>query len=89
MNQRPLLQLTPERHMTLALRQSLEVLQMPQLELAAWLLSEMEKNPLLELAAPKLPKLPKLKGRFEADVAAPITLHEHIAGQIRDHFADA
>lgn len=84
MDKRPLLRLTPERRlsMTLALRQALEILQMPQLELSAWLLGEIEKNPLLELQAPKL------KRRFEGDFPAPITLHQHIEGQIRDHFSD-
>ena len=82
--ERPFLKLAPERRlvMTFALAQALEILQMPQQELKQWLLEEIEKNPLLELDA--------LKGqdRFEKDYPSSITLHEHIAEQIRDHFPD-
>ncbi|MBX7066562.1 MAG: RNA polymerase factor sigma-54 [Parachlamydiales bacterium] len=84
MERRPLLNLAPERrmNMTLALRQALEILQMPQMELAAWLLNEIEKNPLLEMQSSKL------KRPFVGEFPAPVTLHEHIEGQIRDHFSD-
>lgn len=85
MEKKPLLRLTPDRRlgMTLALRQALEILQMPQLELSAWLLNEIEKNPLLEL------ETSKLKQPFQGEFATPITLFEHIQNQIRDHFPDS
>lgn len=66
--------------MTFALRQALEVLQMPQLDLAQWLLSEIEKNPLLELDSFYT------KRRFEGEIPAPITLDEHLRSQIRENF---
>ncbi len=84
MKARPFLNLAPERQMvlTFALRQALEILQMPQLELGEWLTSEIEKNPLLEFGPPKL------KRRFEGDFPAPISLQEHLSLQIREHFDD-
>ncbi len=66
--------------MTGALRQALEILRMPEQELALWLLKEIEKNPFLEL------NTPKMKRRFEGDFPAPLTLHEHLMNQIRDQF---
>lgn len=85
MDQRLILKLAPERRliMTLALRQALDILQMPQLELASWLLNEIEKNPLLELDSFHFKKK-----RFEGDFPSPITLHEHLMAQIRDHFPE-
>ncbi|HSX10412.1 MAG TPA: RNA polymerase factor sigma-54 [Chlamydiales bacterium] len=82
MDPRLALKLAPERRlvMTYALRQALEILQMPQMELGQWLLSEIEKNPLLELAEPCS------KPRFDAEIPAPITLHEHLMSQIRENF---
>ncbi len=82
------LKLAPERRlerhlvMTFALRQALEILQMPHLDLAQWLQGEIEKNPLLEMDRAKA-KVP-----FVGDFAAPVTLHEHLSSEIRDHFSD-
>ncbi len=67
--------------MTFSLGQALTLLELPQLELASWLLSEIEKNPLLELDALS-PSLP-LKGEIEA----PKTLHHHLMHQIRERFS--
>lgn len=67
--------------MTFALRQSLEILQMTQLELGQWLRSEIEKNPLLELNASNRKK------KFDLDVAAPVNLYEHLQQQIRENFS--
>lgn len=84
MTHRPLLKLRAERHLvlTFALRQALEVLQMPQQDLAQWLLNEIEKNPLLEL------KDQKLKHRFAGDFPARVSLYDHLNAQIRDHFLE-
>lgn len=67
--------------MTFSLGQALALLELPQLELASWLLSEIEKNPLLELDA-LTPSLP-LKGEIEA----PKTLYHHLMHQIRERFS--
>src|SRR5579872_7285956 len=64
MDPRQFLKLAPERRliMTFALRQALEILQMPQLDLAQWLQDEIEKNPLLELRPTQTRK------RFEGEL---------------------
>ncbi len=67
--------------MTFSLGQALSLLELPQLELASWLLSEIEKNPLLELDA--LPPSLPLKGEIEA----PKTLYHHLMHQIRERFS--
>lgn len=79
------LKLIPERRllMTFALRQALNILQMPQLELAQWLEEEIEKNPLLERLPSKYFPLPP------AEIAAPISLYEHLMLQVRDHFSSS
>lgn len=84
MDPRLILKMAPERRliMTFALRQALEILQMPQQELGQWLLSEIEKNPLLELKSTSAGK------RFEIDVASPPNLYEHLLSQIRENFSD-
>lgn len=83
MDSRLFLNLAPERRMvmTFALRQALEILQMPQLDLGQWLMQEIEKNPLLELGSAQLKK------RFEGDFPYHPTLCEHLLNQIRDHFS--
>lgn len=82
MDQRLFLKLAPERRliMTFALRQALEILQMPQLDLGQWLMDEIERNPLLELDSIRSKK------RFEEELPSPITLHEHLLTQIRENF---
>lgn len=76
------LRAAPERRliMTFALRQALDILQMPQMELSQWLSDEIEKNPLLEI------RPHHLKTSFEGDFPSNITLYEHIMRQIREHF---
>lgn len=68
--------------MTLALRQSLDILQMTQQELSEWLEGEVEKNPLLEF------KSAASSPRIEIDVPGKESLHEFLETQIRDHFPD-
>lgn len=70
--------------MTFALSQSLEILQMPQIELAAWLREEIEKNPLLELQA--LERRPPPQLPF-AEVAATESLSDLLAKQIGQTFS--
>jgi len=79
-----MLKLAPERRliMTFALRQALEILQMPQLDLSQWLMGEIERNPLLELNPVRTTK------RFEVEIPAPISLHEHLHTQIRENFTE-
>lgn len=75
--------LLPERRlvMTLALRRSLEILQMSQLELSQWLEEEIEKNPLLECTPSSSKK------RLEIDLPSKISLYEHLQAQIRESFS--
>ena len=63
-----------------SLRQALEMLQMPQQVLAQWLLSEIEKNPLLELNTSN----PVFKTQDAILLEAPVTLHDHLMSQIRE-----
>src|SRR5262245_7447698 len=76
------LRLSPERRliMSFVLRQSLQILQMPQMELGVWLRSEIERNPLLELKE-------KAKPRFSLDSPAQKSLHEYIQEQMRENFS--
>lgn len=72
-----------ERRLTfsLALRQAVEILQMPKLELATWLHQEIEKNPILELPEPK--------GFLAIDeTASTPSLYEHLCREIKDAFSD-
>lgn len=84
----PKLQLAPQRRlaMTLALRQALEILQLPQLELSQWLLAEIEQNPLLELEDAESPSLPSVKTEGFPQIAASIPWHEHLQNQVRENF---
>ncbi len=82
---RPALQLNikAERRLTfsLALRQAVEILQMPQQELAIWLQSEVEKNPLLEI----------LEGggaKEIEDIPHRPSLYEHLCQEIRETFSN-
>jgi RNA polymerase sigma-54 factor len=85
MNPHLFLKMAPERRlmMTFGLRQALEILQMPQQDLAQWLLNEIEKNPLLELDS-----IPSKK-KFEGEAASPLNLYDHLLTQIREHFPNA
>ena len=69
--------------LTFSMRQALHMLQMPQHELAQWLLSEIEKNPLLEL------DIPSSSAPYRKDIAeleAPPTLHNLLLNQIEESF---
>lgn len=86
----PKLQLAPQRRlaMTLGLKQALEILQLPQLELAQWLLEQVELNPLLDVEAQETscdsslvlspPQLP-----------ASLSFQERLHLQIRENFSSA
>lgn len=78
------LKLAPERRQVLSflMQKSLEILQMPQLDLGEWLIKEIEKNPLLELDSYK--KSP----RIEKEIPAKISLYEHLLTQLREAFLD-
>ncbi len=79
------LKIAPERRlaMTFALSQALEILLMPQIELAQWLNQEIEKNPLLqEITASKKPF-------HSEDLPSPISLYDHLMSQIRESFSDS
>lgn len=80
------LRLSPERRlsMTFALSQALEILQMPQLELATWLREEIEKNPLLELDALERKPPPQTP---PTEIAAHLTLSDFLANQIAQTFS--
>lgn len=77
------MRLTSERRlvMTFALRQALQLLQMPQLELAQWLQSEIDRNPLLEQDGYGTQR------QVDIERAAIPTLHEHLLLQIRENFS--
>ncbi len=70
--------------MTFALGKALELLQMPQWELALWLQNEVEKNPLLELDREAFVAQ---KSDFPV-IQAPISLYEHLVNQIRERFSN-
>jgi RNA polymerase sigma-54 factor len=72
--------------MTFALHQALRILQMPQLELAEWIQTEIERNPVLE---PTERPCPTLKSpAIELLIAAKPTLREHLLRQSREMFMD-
>ncbi|MBX9744642.1 MAG: RNA polymerase factor sigma-54 [Chlamydiales bacterium] len=88
---RPALQITVSRqmHFSLALKQSLEILQMPQQDLAVWLEGEVEKNPLLEISQtkslgelPEFPYVPSLYEHLQKEIQ--ITCHELIDQKIAE-----
>jgi len=68
--------------MTFALRQALEILHMPQIELAQWLTQEIEKNPLLEETSPAKTI------SYSEEIASLPSLHDHLTHQIRENFPD-
>ncbi|MCC6127577.1 MAG: RNA polymerase factor sigma-54 [Chlamydiae bacterium] len=65
---------------SLALRQAVSILQMPNQELSLWLQREIEKNPLLEL--------PECGGKGEElqDICSTLTLYEFLSLQIQETF---
>jgi RNA polymerase sigma-54 factor len=66
----------------LALKQAVEILQMPQQELAVWLQNEVEKNPLLEVSD-------HFSTRESSEVAHTPSLYEHLCKEARDTFSNA
>lgn len=78
----------PERRlaMTFALRQSLEVLQMPQQELASWLQTEIERNPLFEFHPRKSIASSRPSLDPELHVASRSSLYDSLLKQVRDSF---
>jgi RNA polymerase sigma-54 factor len=73
--------------MTHALQQSLEILQLPQIELGALIQEEIEKNPLLELDSTPFSKRSAATSTTFPDVEAKPSLYEHLLKQINDAFA--
>ncbi len=76
------LNIKAERRLTfsLALQQAVEILQMPQQELAIWLQNEVEKNPLLEI--------PEQVGVKEVDdIPHCPSLYEHLCKEMRETFS--
>lgn len=84
MDLRAQLNIRPEGRIILTqeLRRALEILQMPQLELATFLSEEIDKNPLLECVSERGPSSKFLRKGPEA-VALP-SLYEHLLAQIRE-----
>lgn len=71
--------------MTFALHQALQILQMPQLDLAEWIESEIEKNPVLDHAdRPLKANVPEAAQL----IAARPTLREHLLKQTRELLFD-
>lgn len=76
--------------MTPQLQQAIKLLQMSHVELSAFVAAEVERNPLLELAAPPLSpggaapsgQRAAAEGNFLESVAAEVSLHEHLHEQI-------
>ena len=71
--------------LTQALQRSLEILQLPQLDLATFLREEIDKNPLLELESEAPFFLPPANPPPE--IAAKPSLLDHLQTQIREAFA--
>jgi len=69
--------------MTQTLSQAIGVLQLPAAELSAWLLAEIEKNPLLEIEV-----LPPSYPADASRLAASETLFDHLMRQMREKFPD-
>ncbi len=80
------LRLTPQLkpQLTQALQRALEILQLPQAELAVVLREEIEKNPLLE----EVPVSSSGSRSTMPEVEAPVSLHEHLLAQIREALPD-
>ncbi|HEV7736331.1 MAG TPA: RNA polymerase factor sigma-54 [Chlamydiales bacterium] len=74
-------QLSAKHVLTQMLHKSLEILQLPQIELAVLILEEVEKNPLLELSSNS-----RLEPVVTAPLPAPESFHEKLASQLREAF---
>jgi RNA polymerase sigma-54 factor len=71
---------------SLAMQQSLDILQMPTEELALWLEEQIEQNPLLDW---KDSAFPKNAGLTNIDIAYQPSLFEHLMDQARQQTQDA
>ena len=80
------LNLSMERRqvMTFALHQALKILQQSSLELSEWIQGEIERNPVLE-EIPRKTALTPLP--IQPDIAAKISLREHLLAQAREAFS--
>jgi RNA polymerase sigma-54 factor len=72
-------QMAAKHVLTQMLHRSLEILQLPQIELAALILEEIEKNPLLELESGSL-----LEPFFASNLQATDSFHERLWAQMRE-----
>ncbi len=72
--------------MTQAMQQSLEILQLPQLELGALIQEEIEKNPVLELDSSPFSKRATSKGSTFPDTEALPSLYMHLLTQAKNTF---
>lgn len=81
------LSLRPERRqiMAFALHQSLQILQMSQLELAERIQAELERNPVLEQ---RDRTKERVQPSLEPQIPAKTTLREHLLRQMRDTISD-
>ncbi|MGE0197509.1 MAG: RNA polymerase factor sigma-54 [Simkaniaceae bacterium] len=70
--------------MSQGMRQAFDVLQMPVLELSAWLEKEIEQNPLLEISKPSCREISY--GEMAREHVP--SRHEYLMGEIRAHFFD-
>ncbi len=80
------LKLAPDRKLiiTQALRQALEILQMPHLELAQWLRTEIEKNPLLEIDSSETSQPRPMEA---SHIPSQPHLYDHLMHQVRERFS--
>jgi len=76
-------QLAAKHVLTQMLHRSLEILQLPQIELAALIFEEVEKNPLLELSSSS-----RLEPVAALNLSAPESLYEKLSAQMREAFGD-
>jgi RNA polymerase sigma-54 factor len=72
--------------MTFALHQALQILQMPQLELAQWIQTEIERNPVLEMT--DAPYDRSRARMMDPLIAARPSLREHLLRQASEMFSD-
>ncbi|MBF8264045.1 MAG: rpoN [Parachlamydiales bacterium] len=73
--------------MTFALHQALQILQMPQLELAERIMTEIEMNPVLELT--DSPRYASQNRTMDPLIAAAATLRDHLIRQAREMFSNS
>ena len=74
--------ITPKKSlvMTFQMKEALQILQMPQQELSAYLQEQIEKNPLLCEVERSEPKI------FEKELEAKVSIYDHLEKQIQETF---